>query len=160
MKVYSFPSVSNKEAKVLILGTMPGIASLKLNQYYGHPRNAFWKLLFTIFDEPFSADYEVRKKLALKNHIAIWDVLHACVREGSLDSAIEKEIPNNFDLFFKEHPNLEYIVFNGQKASKFFKQYVRVSKNYKQVTVPSTSPANAGISWEQKLKEWQIIKLL
>lgn len=158
MKVYSFPSISNKEAKVLVLGTMPGVASLELNQYYGQPRNAFWKLLFTILEEPFSSDYQVRKQVAIKNHIAIWDVLQACVREGSLDSAIEQEIPNNFDLFFKEHPNIEYIVFNGQKAAKFFKQYVRVSKNYKQVTVPSTSPANAGISWEQKLKEWQIIK--
>jgi len=160
MKVYSFPSISNKDAKVLVLGTMPGIASLELNQYYGHPRNAFWKLLFTILEEPFSLDYEVRKQLALKNYIAIWDVLQACVREGSLDSAIEQEIPNNFDLFFKEHPNIEYIVFNGQKAAKFFKQYVRVSKNYKQVTVPSTSPANAGVSFEQKLKEWQSIKQL
>ena len=158
MKVYSFPSISAKEAKVLILGTIPGIASLEIHQYYGHPRNAFWKLLFTILEEPFSLDYEVRKQVAIKNHIAIWDVLQASVREGSLDSAIEQEIPNNFDLFFKEHPNIEYIVFNGQKAAKFFKQYVRVSKNYKQVTVPSTSPANAGISWEQKLKEWQIIK--
>ena len=160
MKVYSFPSISNKEATVLVLGTMPGIASLELNQYYGHSRNVFWKLLFTILEEPFSSDYEVRKQVAIKNHIAIWDVLQACVREGSLDSAIEQEIPNNFVLFFKEHPNIEYIVFNGQKAAKFFKQYVRVSKNYKQVTVPSTSPANAGISWEQKLKEWGIIKQL
>ncbi len=160
MKVYSFPSISNKEARVLVLGTMPGIASLELNQYYGHSRNVFWKLMFTILEEPFSLDYEVRKQLALKNHIAIWDVLQACVREGSLDSAIEQEIPNDFDLFFKEHPNIEHIVFNGQKAAKFFKQYVRVSKNYKQVTVPSTSPANAGVSFEQKLKEWQSIKQL
>lgn len=158
MKVYSFPSISNKEAKVLVLGTMPGIASLELNQYYGHSRNVFWKLLFTIFEQPFSNDYEVKKQLALDNQIAIWDVLQACVREGSLDSAIEQEVPNDFKAFLKAHPNLELIVFNGQKAAKFFKQYVRVSKNYKQVTVPSTSPANAGISWEQKLKEWQIIK--
>ena len=139
---------------------MPSIASLELNQYYGHTRNVFWKLLFTIFEEPFSLDYEVRKKLVLNNNLAIWDVLQTCVREGSLDSAIEQEIPNNFDLFFKEHPNLEFIVFNGQKAAKFFNKYVENSNKYKQVTVPSTSPANAGISWEQKLKEWQIIPLL
>lgn len=158
MKVYSFPSISNKEAKVLVLGTMPGIASLELNQYYGHPRNAFWKLLFTILEEPFSSDYEVRKHLALKNHIAIWDVLQACVREESLDSAIEQEVPNDFNSFLETHPNLELIAFNGQKAAKFFKQYVRLKKTIRQVVLPSTSPANAGVLFEGKLREWKIIK--
>ncbi|MFC4739884.1 DNA-deoxyinosine glycosylase [Flavobacterium ponti] len=157
MKIYSFLPISNKNSKVLILGTMPGIASLELNQYYGHPRNAFWKLLFSILDEPFSLDYEVRKQIAIKNNIAIWDVLQACVREGSLDSNIKHEIPNDFELFFKEHPNIELIVFNGQKAAQFFKKYVNLADGYKQVTVPSTSPANAGISWEQKLKEWKVV---
>lgn len=158
MKVYSFPAISNKEAKVLILGTMPGTASLALNQYYGHARNAFWKLLFTLFNEPFSTDYEVRKKLALDNGIAIWDVLQACVRKGSLDRAIQQEIPNDFELFFKEHPNIELIVFNGQKAAQFFKKYVKGVEGYRQVTVPSTSPANAGIPWERKLKEWEVLR--
>ena len=158
MKIYSFPSISNKDAKLLILGTMPGIASLELNQYYGHPRNTFWKLLFTILEQPYSLDYEIRKKLVLDNQIAIWDVLQACVREGSLDNAIEQEIPNDFILFFKKHPKLEFIVFNGKLAAKYFKQYVSTTNKYKQITLPSTSPANAGVSWEQKLKEWQVIK--
>lgn len=160
MKVYSFPSISNQESKVLILGTMPGIASLELNQYYGHTRNAFWKLLFTIFDEPFSTDYEIRKNLVLKNNIAVWDVLQACVREGSLDSAIEQEVPNDFEEFLELHPKIELIVFNGQKAAKFFKQYVSVSKDYTLVTLPSTSPANAGVSFERKLEEWGVLKLI
>lgn len=158
MKIYSFPSISNKEAKVLVLGTMPGNMSLTLNQYYGHPRNAFWKLMFTIFDTPFSTDYEERKKLAVTNHIAIWDVLQACERKGSLDSAIKEEIPNDFKEFLKDHPNIELIVFNGQKAAQFFKKYVKNVEGYKQITVPSTSPANAGISWERKLKEWEVLK--
>ena len=160
MKVYSFPSISNKDAKVLILGTMPGIASLELNQYYGHPRNAFWKLLFTIFDEPFSTAYETRKNLVLKNKIAVWDVLQVCVREGSLDSAIEQEIPNDFKEFLETYPKIELIVFNGQKAAKFFKQYVSVTKDYTLVTLPSTSPANAGVSFERKLEEWHNIKIV
>lgn len=158
MKIYSFPSISNKESKILVLGTMPGIVSLEVNQYYGHPRNAFWKLLFMLFEQPFSMDYEVRKKLALTNGIAIWDVLQACERKGSLDSAIKQEIPNDFELFFKEHPNIECIVFNGQKAAQFFKKYVKGADGYKQITVPSTSPANAGIAWEQKLKEWEVLR--
>lgn len=160
MKVYSFPCISNKDAKVLVLGTMPGIASLKLNQYYGHNRNAFWKLVFTIFEEPFSLDYDKRKNIVIQHRVAIWDVLQACVRAGSLDSAIEQEVPNDFKHFLETHPNIEYILFNGQKAAKYFKQYISVSNKYKLVTLPSTSPANAGISFEQKLKEWQIIKQL
>lgn len=158
MKVYSFPPISNKEAKVLILGTMPGIASLELNQYYGHPRNAFWKLLFEIFNEPFTTDYEIRKNLVTKNHVAIWDVLQACVREGSLDSAIEQEIPNDFQAFLDKHPNIDTIAFNGQKAAKFYQKHVKVSKSFRYIILPSTSPANAGISFERKLEEWGKVK--
>jgi DNA-binding CsgD family transcriptional regulator len=107
----------------------------------------------------------MRKNLALKNHIAIWDVLQACVREGSLDNAIEQEVPNDFRNFLETHPNIKFIVFNGQKAAKYFNQYVTVSNQYKLVTLPSTSPANAGISFEQKLKilsprELQVFNLL
>lgn len=158
MKVFSFSPISDVHAKVLVLGTMPGVASLEMNQYYGHPRNAFWKLMFTLFEQPFSNDYEVRKQLALDTQIAIWDVLQACIREGSLDSAIEKEIPNDFRSFLNTHPNLELIVFNGQKAAKFFKQYVQLEKPICQVVLPSTSPANAGVSFEQKLREWEVLK--
>lgn len=154
MKIHSFPSISNQEAKVLILGTMPGIASLSLNQYYGHPRNVFWKLLFRIFEEPYSTDYEIRKKLVLNHNIALWDVLQNCVREGSLDSAIEQEIPNDFTDFLAAHPKIEKIFFNGQKAAQYFKKYVKVANHYQLMTLPSTSPANAGISFEEKLLVW------
>ncbi|GGD34654.1 DNA-deoxyinosine glycosylase [Flavobacterium orientale] len=160
MKIYSFPSISNPDAKVLVLGTMPGVASLQLNQYYGHSRNAFWKLLFIIFEDPYTNDYEQRKQLVLKHNLALWDVLQACVREGSLDSAITEEVPNDFTSFLQTLPNLKLIVFNGQKAAKYFNKYVQVSNLYKQVTLPSTSPANARISFEQQLKEWAVIKVV
>lgn len=137
---------------------MPSEKSLAANQYYGHPRNNFWKIIFNIFETPFSTVYEQRKNILLNNRIALWDVLEACVREGSLDSAIKQETPNDFDSFLKAHPNIKHIYFNGQKAAQFFKQYVTVSDIYKLVTLPSTSPANAGISFEKKLIEWQIIK--
>jgi len=158
MKKYSFPPISNPNATVLILGTMPSVQSLALSQYYGNPRNAFWKLLFIIFDTPFSTDYEIRKSVLLQNHIALWDVLQACVREGSLDSAIEQEIPNDFDSFLKAHPHIRHIYFNGQKAAAYFKRYATVENSYRLVTLPSTSPANAGKSFEMKLQEWTVIK--
>ncbi len=158
MILNSFPSISNNEAKVLILGTMPGIQSLKLNQYYGHNRNAFWKIVFTLFDEPFSQDYDIRKEVVLKNNIAVWDVLKVCVRKGSLDSAIEQEVPNDFNAFLAAHPNIEHIFFNGQKAAHYFKKYVTVSAKYTLHTLPSTSPAHAGMSFEQKRVAWQMIQ--
>lgn len=159
MKIYSFPPISHSDATILILGTMPGEQSLAANQYYGNPRNAFWKILFTVFDSPFSTDYEQRKSLLIENRIALWDSLQACVRAGSLDSAIVQEVANDFDSFFKTHPNIKHIFFNGQKAAAYFKQYIKV-ENYHLTTLPSTSPANAGKSFEAKLKEWSIIKQL
>jgi len=157
MKKYSFPPISNPDAKILILGTMPGEQSLAANQYYGHPRNAFWKILFTLFDSPFSADYQLRKNLLLENRIALWDVLEVCVRPGSLDSAIVQEVPNDFNTFLKAHPNIRHIYFNGQKAAAFFKKYVKLENEYHLTTLPSTSPAHAGKSFEGKLKDWGII---
>lgn len=159
MKKYSFPPISNPDAKVLILGTMPSEQSLALVQYYGNPRNAFWKLIFTIFNKPFSADYEQRKRVLLENQIALWDVLEVCVREGSLDSAIEQEVVNDFNSFLKAHPNIKTIFFNGQKAASYFNRYVKVGGDYRLIILPSTSPAHAGKSFEMKLKEWEIIKL-
>lgn len=158
MKKYSFPPISNPNATVLILGTMPSVQSLALGQYYGNSRNTFWKLLFTIFDTPFSTDYESRKILLLQNRIALWDVLQACVREGSLDSAIEQEIPNDFNSFLNAHPHIQHIYFNGQKAAAYFKHYVKSGNNYHLVTLPSTSPAHAGKSFEMKLQEWSAIR--
>jgi len=137
---------------------MPSVQSLALGQYYGNSRNAFWKILFAVFNAPFSTDYEKRKRVLLENHIALWDVLEACVRAGSLDSAIKQEVPNDFNSFLKAHPNIKHIYFNGQKAAAYFKQYAKVGNDYHLVNLPSTSPAHAGKSFEIKLNEWSIIK--
>ena len=158
MKSFSFPAISSPNAVVLILGTMPGTKSLELKQYYGHPRNNFWRFIFDIVNEKFSEDYEIRKSILTKNNIALWDVLQFCERIGSLDSAIKNEITNDFTLFLKEHPNIKAILFNGQKAASFFKKYVHLENGLHLITLPSTSPANAGKTYESKLEEWKIIK--
>jgi len=145
---------------MLILGTMPGTKSLELNQYYGHSQNNFWKFIFTIFNKDFTADYETKKALLLKNKIALWDVLQYCDRVGSLDSAIKNEIANDFESFLKLHPNIKTILFNGQKAAAFFKKYVQLKKEYTLITLPSTSPANAGKTFQSKLDEWKVIGTL
>ena len=158
MRIYSFPSLSNPEATVLLLGTMPGVQSLIKNQYYGHPQNNFWKLVSAVFEEEVPTDYNQKKEMLIRNKIAVWDVLQACERPGSLDSAIVKEIPNDFTTFLHEHPNIRLIAFNGQKAAAFFKKHVGLNRDYTFIILPSTSPANAGKTFEQKLAEWKVIR--
>jgi hypoxanthine-DNA glycosylase len=158
MRKFSFPPISNNYSKALILGTMPGKMSLKLNQYYGHGGNQFWKLIFNIFNEPFSTEYEKRKDVLIKNHIALWDVLKACVREGSSDNAILEEESNDFETFFDNHPNLELIAFNGKNAEGYFNRFCRVKPAIETVILPSTSPANTWKKFEEKLSEWKEIK--
>lgn len=157
MESYSFEPIASTNASILILGTMPGIKSLELGQYYGHKQNNFWKLLFTILKESPTDDYEAKKEVLIKNNIAVWDVLKYCDRVGSLDSAIKNEITNDFDTFLKGHPQIKSILFNGQKAAAFFKKYIKVSDDYKLITLPSTSPANASKSFDLKHKEWEVI---
>jgi hypoxanthine-DNA glycosylase len=159
MKIYSFPPISDKNAEVLILGTMPGAMSLKLNQYYGHGGNIFWKLIFAIFDEPFTMDYEVKKNILLKNKIALWDVLKACEREGSSDNAILQETSNDFKSFFDYHKNIRLIAFNGKNAEAYFKNFLSVRPKVKYITLPSTSPANTWKTFDEKSNEWKAIKM-
>ncbi len=158
MKIYSFPPISDKRAKVLILGTMPGERSLKLNQYYGHGGNTFWKLMFTIFEETFSNHYDKRKEMLIRYNIALWDVLQACEREGSSDSSILKEEPNNFKLFFENHPEIKIIAFNGQNAESYFLKYSNHIPEIKFISLPSTSPSNTWKTFDEKLSEWKTIK--
>jgi len=160
MKSFSFAPITSNDATILILGTMPGTKSLELNQYYGHKQNNFWKFMFTILKEDFSEDYETKKALLKKNKIALWDVLQFCERVGSLDSAIKNEIANDFETFLKSHSNITTILFNGQKAAAFFKKYVRLQKEYRLITLPSSSPANASKTFQSKLEEWKIIEPL
>ena len=160
MKIYSFPPISNQNAEVLILGTIPGEMSLKLNQYYGHGGNTFWKIIFSIFKKPFSANYDEKKEILLKNNIALWDVLMACEREGSSDNAILQETPNDFKSFFENHKNIRLIAFNGKNAETYFTNLSVLKPKVKYITLPSTSPANTWKTFEEKLAEWKKIKLI
>lgn len=159
--IQSFPPVAYKEAKILILGSMPGIASLEAGQYYAHPRNLFWDIIEEITGIPRQTPYEDRTKELAKSGIALWDVLQSCIREGSLDSNIQHEVPNDLQNFLYTHNRIERICFNGKKAEASFQRYIRTLGNTEDITgarqlltLPSTSPANASIPYEIKLENW------
>lgn len=140
------------------MGTLPSKKSLELRQYYGHSRNAFWRILFSLFCKEFSSNYDHRKSLAVENNIAIWDVCFTAIRKGSLDSAIKEESPNKIDALLKNNTSISSIAFNGQKAAKLYAKYFPKFDNINYITLLSTSPANAKYSFEEKLRDWKQIK--
>lgn len=156
MKIYSFPPIEPAEPKVLILGTMPSKKSLELNQYYGHGGNQFWRILFDLFQVEFSSNYQSRVDLALRNQIAIWDVLKACERESSADSDILFEEPNDFQSFFSKHKTIRAVFFNGKAAANYFQNDFGVIDIY-HFTLPSTSPANTWFTYSTRFDEWKEI---
>jgi len=153
----SFDPVSNADTAVLILGTMPGDKSLELGEYYGHPRNRFWKIISAITDNDLPQTYADKTTLLLKTKIGIWDVAYKANRKGSLDSAIEDDEPNDLDDFITKHRNLKIIGFNGTKSEALYNKYFDRKKQIKYISLPSTSPANTGIDFENICKKWQQI---
>ena len=160
-----FPPIADERATVLILGTMPGEESLKKKEYYGNPRNTFWKIMARLFEFEHAAIYEERTKILKNNKIALWDVMQACERQGSLDSAIidSSIAENDFVSFYSSHLNIRHVFFNGIKAEKEYRKRVlpRLSaeaKGIKYSRLPSTSPAMARLSFDEKLLEWSNIK--
>src|SRR5574344_1384575 len=154
------PSV-NKESKVLILGSMPGVKSLEEKQYYAHPQNRFWKLmgLFCKCDNLHDLKYDEKLKILLKNNFALWDVIKSCNRVGCLDSKITGEVPNEIAKLLKEYKNITVICLNGNKSySAFKKHFPRILEKYKCYKMPSTSPANARYNLEKLYNEWQVLR--
>lgn len=153
----SFEPISNFDTEILILGTIPGDKSLAKGQYYAHSGNKFWKIIGVITNNPLPEDYSEKKALLLKTKIGIWDVAYAAQRQGSLDSAIENEQPNDLKDFIEKHKNLKVIGFNGQKAEALFDKYFHRQNNIKYVSLPSTSPANTNIGFDRMGEIWKQI---
>lgn len=163
MAVRSFPPVASSDAVALILGSVPGAASLAARQYYGHPRNAFWPIMEALFAIPRGLPYEDRLSALAERRVALWDVMASCVRPGSLDSAIIKTSvsPNDFPAFFRSHERIRTIFFNGAKAEEAWRRFVAPTlgaRNLRLVRLPSTSPAMAGKTLEEKIEAWRVVK--
>jgi double-stranded uracil-DNA glycosylase len=157
MIVRSFAPIAAPDAKILILGSMPGTASLEAGQYYAHPRNAFWPIMGALFGVGPNLPYTERVARLKTRGVAVWDVLQACEREGSLDSNIRSEAPNDFAAFFAAHPDLRTVALNGGKAAASFRKHAarHLPERTALHTLPSTSPAHAARSFAAKCEIWR-----
>ncbi len=160
--LYSFPPVAAADARTLILGSMPGRASLTAGEYYAHPRNLFWPILGELVGAHPTLPYAERLQKLTGAGFALWDVLQSCEREGSLDGNIDPAsiVPNDFATFLSEHPCIVQVFFNGTMAETSFRRHVLRTlppRPLHFMRLPSTSPANAGYSFARRLEAWRAL---
>ncbi|MBQ2834652.1 MAG: DNA-deoxyinosine glycosylase [Clostridia bacterium] len=148
-----FPPVYTTAARVLIVGSMPSVKSLADAQYYAHPRNAFWPILFDIFGEAPTSDYEAKKALICRNRLALWDAAAACEREGSLDSSMRDIAYNDFSALFAECPHIHTVLCNGAAAHSMFLK-AGFAGGRRICRMPSTSPAYT-MPYNKKKEIWK-----
>ncbi|MFL9833818.1 DNA-deoxyinosine glycosylase [Chryseobacterium terrae] len=153
-RISSFPPFIDEESKILILGSIPGVKSLEKQQYYAHPQNKFWKIIFELLNEKFTEDYSERINILKKNHIAIWDVIDSCERKGSLDSEIKNEEANKIEELLDQYQNIQAIFCNGGKSYKNLQKLLGKNFRIPIYLLPSTSPLHT-ISFERKFEDWK-----
>ncbi|CAM4521150.1 TDG/mug DNA glycosylase family protein [Paenibacillus endophyticus] len=144
MRIYSFPPVIDERARVLILGTAPSVKSLEHQQFYGHPQNFMWRIIYRLFNNSdMDPVYENRLAFLKEHRLALWDVIESCEREGSLDVNIRAEVPQKLPELVADYPELRCFAFNGAKAYDTFHKFYRGHESFKQITLlklPSSSP--------------------
>lgn len=156
-RISSFTPIVDQKSRILILGSVPGVKSLQMQQYYAHPQNQFWKIIFELFQEEFTTVYLDRIRIIQENNIALWDVIDTCEREGSLDSTIVNEEANDILKLLEDYPNIKTIFCNGQKSFKNLNKILGKENKFSIFVLPSTSPLHT-ISFEKKLEEWKVLK--
>jgi hypoxanthine-DNA glycosylase len=157
--IHSFPPIIHSHAKILILGSMPGEASLAAHQYYAHPRNAFWPIMASLLNIQADSPYHDKIAALRSSPIALWDVFKSCERTGSLDTMIcaDNYVINDFPSLFNDYAFIKHVFFNGGTAERYFTRHVMSAYNFKNLQLlrlPSTSPANARLSIADKRIIW------
>lgn len=165
-KIISFPPITAPDTRVLILGSMPSEESLQKSQYYAKQQNVFWRILGELIGAGRDVEYAERIEMLKSHGISLWDVMQSCERRGSLDSAIEESSirPNKLAEFYAKHPGITHVFFNGTKAEAAYRRYImpqleQSCAHLLYERLPSTSPANASISYPEKLQAWRKILL-
>ena len=154
--VHPFGPLYDENSRVLILGSFPSVKSREQQFFYGHPKNRFWPLLAALTGSGIPQNIEEKKQLALKNGIALWDVIASCEIVGSSDSSIRNAKPNDITPIL-ENSNVRKIFTNGKTADSLYMRYIFPVTKIQSVCLPSTSPANAAWNMERLLSAWQII---
>jgi hypoxanthine-DNA glycosylase len=154
----SFPPVVDARARILVLGTLPGEESLRRQQYYAHPRNLFWPILFALFDATPIDDYRNRLDFLLTRGIALWDVCAAGERDASADATIRGETPNAIDALLDAHRGIAAVAFNGTGARRLHDRHFRRRPALAYLALPSTSPAHARLGFAEKLQCWSALR--
>lgn len=152
------PPIADPDSRLLILGNMPSVMSLAAAEYYGSPRNAFWRIAGALFGFEVDEPYPRRVEALRRNGVAVWDVLHSCRRPGSLDSAVDPAsmVANDFAAFFAAHPAIERVYFNGAAAQHNYARLVCIDADVSYLRLPSTSPAQT-MSYTDKLAAWRVV---
>lgn len=154
-RIYGFEPVWRSDARVLILGSMPSVESLRQGFYYAHPRNAFWPMMAEILGQEVPRSVDQKREMLLRNGIALWDSACSCEREGSLDSAIRAPRGNDFATLYKNCPRIAHLFFNGAAALQLYRRLVSKEDGSRTIhPMPSTSPAYT-MRYEEKLKIWK-----
>lgn len=155
--IRGLPPVTGPEPRVLILGSFPSVLSLARSEYYGNPRNRFWAVMGELFGIPATLAYPVRCRQLTQNGVALWDVAASCSRPGSADARIRDVVPNDIAGFMRQHPSVRLIALNGTAAGQLYCRFTAVP-GLPFVVLPSTSPANAAVSFEEKVRAWTAVK--
>jgi len=151
------PPVTGPAPLVLILGSFPSVRSLERGEYYGNPKNRFWAVMEDLFAIPSALPYPERTRLLTGKRVALWDVVRSCTREGSADSRIRQAVPNDIAGFARAHPALRLVALNGSAAGSLYHRFAEVP-GIPSVVLPSTSPANAAVTFAQKVTAWSVVK--
>jgi hypoxanthine-DNA glycosylase len=153
------PPIVDEKSRILILGSEPGKRALQTGQYYSHPDNKFWVILYNVFGGTYTEDYGKRKEFVLKHKIALFDVLISCRKPSEEGGSIYDEVANDFEDFYRQYPDIKYVFFNGRLASDMYIDHVGWKKHkINHLTLPSTSSADHKLSLEEKVREWKNIK--
>lgn len=160
-RIESFEPIVGEEPRVLILGTMPSVKSLEFQEYYGHGRNQFWRIMGDLFGFDRNDPYELRIAKIIAQGVAVWDVMQSCERKGSLDKDIKKAEYNDIVGLIRLYPSIRIVIANGGKARDVYnKQFREALPQINMIPYCSTSPANA-IAYEKKMQQWRgILQLL
>ncbi len=151
------PPVSGPRPRVLVLGSFPSVLSLAHSEYYGNPRNRFWAVMEELFSIPAVLPYPERTLRLAAKKVALWDVIRTCTREGSADSRIRNPLPNDIAGFVRANPSIRLVALNGSTAGHLCHRFVELP-GIPSVTLPSTSPAHAAMTFAEKVRKWEIIR--